>query len=98
MGAKIYLGIVLAVGIACFLAGYFVADGRCAKREVGAISKQVKDKNEDQAEITEKITEVRSEEAKQIETIYKTKTVYIDRGECPAIKLNGLQQSLYKAF
>lgn len=81
------------------LSGYFIADGRCAKREVSAISDQIEDKNEDQGAITEKITEVRSEEGEAIETITKIKTVYIDKpSACPINDLNRVQQSIYKAF
>jgi len=95
---KIYITLAIVLGLGLFMAGYFVADGRCAKHEVKAISDQVKEKNKDQLEITEKITEVRTSEGESIEKIHKVKTIYINNNECPVIKLNIMQQSIYKAF
>jgi uncharacterized protein (UPF0333 family) len=89
---------ILAVSVACsFFAGYQIASGKAAKKQVKVTKEAIKDSNEDKQEIIKHVSKVNQATNEAVREIIKIKTITTTE-PCPIADVVRLQQQTYTSF
>jgi len=89
---------LLAVSVACsFFAGYQIASGKAAKKQVKVTKEAIKDSNEDKQEIIKHVSKVNQATNEAVREIIKIKTITTTE-PCPIADVVRLQQQTYTSF
>ncbi len=89
---------ILAVSVACsFFAGYQIASGKAAKKQVKVTKEAIKDSNEDKQEIIKHVSKVNQATNEAVREIIKIKTITTTE-PCPIADVIRLQQQTYTSF
>jgi len=97
---------ILAVSVACsFFAGYQIASGKAAKKQVKVTKEAIKDSNEDKQEIIKHVSKVNQATNEAVREIIKIKVREIIKIKtitttepCPIADVVRLQQQTYTSF
>jgi len=89
---------ILAVSVACsFFAGYQMASGKAAKKQVKVTKEAIKDSNKDKQEIIKHVSKVNQATNEAVREIIKIKTITTTE-PCPIADVVRLQQQTYTSF